>query len=275
IFLYMTVDFTAFYFIKEKVSESLTFALIICSELLFFALILAWLNLINAILEEKTRVNIKWVTIGTIVYVAIVEPITAITGSYGDYTIITGEGSMQIVLSVLNGIFDLVIILISAYLFFYAFTKKEKGVQRTAVLIISSLLVGYMIWVAFWDYAAVFEGKDNLLLNYPMDPLILIYILLNVTVVYRFYKKEVMQQVTHPSGEDVVGSKEAALSFAKVCGLSNREIDVLLLINEGKSNPQIAEELFIAENTVKRHISNIFKKTESSSRYELLAKIKA
>jgi DNA-binding NarL/FixJ family response regulator len=51
-------------------------------------------------------------------------------------------------------------------------------------------------------------------------------------------------------------------------GLTEREVDVVRLIVAGKSNPKIAEELFISLNTVLRHVSNIFGKLEVSNRTE-------
>ena len=52
-----------------------------------------------------------------------------------------------------------------------------------------------------------------------------------------------------------------------------REREVLLLLNRGLSNPQIAAELSISENTVKRHVNNIFRKTETQSRHEIIVKV--
>jgi ATP/maltotriose-dependent transcriptional regulator MalT len=49
-------------------------------------------------------------------------------------------------------------------------------------------------------------------------------------------------------------------------GLSNREVEVVRLVATGKSNRQIAAELFISERTVARHLSNIFAKLAVSSR---------
>ncbi|MEV5710872.1 response regulator transcription factor [Actinoallomurus sp. NPDC052274] len=43
-------------------------------------------------------------------------------------------------------------------------------------------------------------------------------------------------------------------------GLTQREAEVLALIAEGKSNAEIARELFISEATVKTHINNLFAK---------------
>lgn len=50
--------------------------------------------------------------------------------------------------------------------------------------------------------------------------------------------------------------------------LSARETEILALIAEGKSNKEIASELFISINTVKVHVSNIFQKINVSSRTE-------
>ena len=41
-------------------------------------------------------------------------------------------------------------------------------------------------------------------------------------------------------------------------GISKREYEILQLINEGLSNQQIADKLFVSENTIKKHISNLF-----------------
>jgi DNA-binding CsgD family transcriptional regulator len=49
-------------------------------------------------------------------------------------------------------------------------------------------------------------------------------------------------------------------------GLSPREEQVLRLVATGKTNRAIAEELFISEKTVARHVSNIFNKLGVSSR---------
>lgn len=52
-------------------------------------------------------------------------------------------------------------------------------------------------------------------------------------------------------------------------GLSEREKEVAWLIFRGFTNRQIAEELFIAETTVKKHVTHIFEKCEVSGRKEL------
>jgi two-component system NarL family response regulator len=53
--------------------------------------------------------------------------------------------------------------------------------------------------------------------------------------------------------------------------LSRRERDVLIRVATGKSNKQIAAELFIAESTVKAHVDNILKKLDVRGRTEAVA----
>jgi DNA-binding NarL/FixJ family response regulator len=52
--------------------------------------------------------------------------------------------------------------------------------------------------------------------------------------------------------------------------LSERERDVVLLIDQGKSNREIADALFISERTVKAHLSTIYKKLHVEDRVHLI-----
>jgi DNA-binding NarL/FixJ family response regulator len=52
--------------------------------------------------------------------------------------------------------------------------------------------------------------------------------------------------------------------------LSEREHEVLLLICRGMKNKVIADNLFIAETTVRHHLTSIFEKLKVSSRLELV-----
>jgi DNA-binding CsgD family transcriptional regulator/tetratricopeptide (TPR) repeat protein len=54
-------------------------------------------------------------------------------------------------------------------------------------------------------------------------------------------------------------------------GLSAREVEVLRLLAEGKSNPEIAAVLVISRYTVDRHINHIFSKIGASNRVEAAA----
>ena len=55
--------------------------------------------------------------------------------------------------------------------------------------------------------------------------------------------------------------------------LSERELEVAWLLYRGYTNRQIGEELFIAETTVKKHVSHIYEKLDVGSRKEFKALI--
>jgi DNA-binding NarL/FixJ family response regulator len=54
-------------------------------------------------------------------------------------------------------------------------------------------------------------------------------------------------------------------------GLSERELEVLALVARGRTNRQIADELFITEKTAGHHVSNILAKLDVANRLEAAA----
>lgn len=61
--------------------------------------------------------------------------------------------------------------------------------------------------------------------------------------------------------------------MSRFAALSPREREVLGLIAAGKNNREIAQLLYISENTVKNHITSIFNKTGVTDRVQLMAKL--
>ena len=74
----------------------------------------------------------------------------------------------------------------------------------------------------------------------------------------------------------VIGAPDAAPSGAfvpsMVTQLSERELEVLRLLTLGEPNQQIADELYLALNTVKKHVTHIFEKLGVTNRTEAAAR---
>lgn len=73
--------------------------------------------------------------------------------------------------------------------------------------------------------------------------------------------------VVSVSRESMTRLRESAAS-----PLSSRELEVLTAVSAGLSNAQIAERLFIAEGTVKRHLTNTYMKLEVTTRMNAINK---
>jgi DNA-binding CsgD family transcriptional regulator len=55
-------------------------------------------------------------------------------------------------------------------------------------------------------------------------------------------------------------------------GVSRRELDVLRLLADGRSNKEIARRLDVSPNTVKTHVTKLFDKLDSRRRTEAIAR---
>jgi DNA-binding CsgD family transcriptional regulator len=64
-------------------------------------------------------------------------------------------------------------------------------------------------------------------------------------------------------------------AFLTKYGITDREREIILKVAQGKSNADIASELFISLGTVKTHLHNIYKKIGVDSRFDLLARVRS
>ena len=74
--------------------------------------------------------------------------------------------------------------------------------------------------------------------------------------------KPLVSQVPIPAGPSVVPDRKKMGDL----GITPRELDILELIAKGMSNREIAETLYVSENTVKTHSSRVFGKLGAKRR---------
>ena len=104
-------------------------------------------------------------------------------------------------------------------------------------------------------YAALRAGASGFLLkNAPADDLI------RAVQVVAAGESLLAPEVTKRMIERFVRKAPAADAAAKLQRLSAREREVLALVAQGRSNAEIARELFLGEATVKTHIGSILAK---------------
>ena len=133
-------------------------------------------------------------------------------------------------------------------------TRKVKNMTpRTQIVVLTSYHQDEFIFPALQAGAISYVLKDV-----SMDDL-----------VEAIRKAAQGEAVLHPRvAERVIheinGAKRAV--YNPFTDLTNREMEILRLIARGLSNTEIAETLFISENTVKGHVSNILSKLHLADR---------
>ncbi len=270
IFIYMITDFVTYYFIGETVSADVKFAMITISDIFFCALTLAWMYLIQVFIGAEHIVKLRYLAILTIVYAVVSQVLSISLGRYSSHSmyLVVEEGMGSVVLQWTNVAYVVAVILVCLWSSLYVGkTTRDRKAQWLKLLLILSLMI-YMLYVAVWDYMIWFRPEEKLVNIYALDPMLLLYAFLSAAVIFYFYKKDPLKL----SGAQVA-PEDAVKAIVKRYGLSDRESEVLKLLNMGQSNMQIAAELSISENTVKRHVNNIFKKTDTQSRHEIIYKI--
>ena len=149
---------------------------------------------------------------------------------------------------------------------FSVIRRKITVWNHVAILAVVALL-NIMIWFVeqfiYWHY-------EFLSVSYIVSELLLLF-------VYRMQEDYGLLESKVAVSGKTSGSfdlEQIADYWPEIRTLSPREREVLEKMVEEKKRKEIAEELCITENTVKKHVSNIFDKLQVSSRSELLEKLK-
>lgn len=81
----------------------------------------------------------------------------------------------------------------------------------------------------------------------------------------------VLNRICRPSPHTGAGDREELLQYlSQQHRLTAKETEILRLLFQYKSNEEISEALSIRENTLQKHMQNIFRKMDVSSKWELL-----
>jgi LuxR family maltose regulon positive regulatory protein len=97
-----------------------------------------------------------------------------------------------------------------------------------------------------------------------LQPLLQLALQQNVTPQYTTF---LLNMIASPEPDSGLQARANRLLIEP---LSERELEVLSLVADGLSNQQIAEKLFVAVSTVKKHMGAIFGKLNVASRTEAI-----
>lgn len=270
-FVYLAVNFGIFFTRLFNQAESMSHLVYSIFDISYVVLIICWVNYADALTENKQSkftknvaisAGLTYVILWAIVYVMYTNDLDRIQGLMGQTLSVIAE----VVLFVAT---------LECSIVYIAKSLRMKDRKRKKLLLTLSILMPlYFIWFLIYDLDVVlrFIGPSGWFI-YPFDAVILLYLSVNVVIIYFGYqalwaKPDVAVNqfdiLTDEVAEALV--QEAAAKFQ----LTPREIEVLLLMVTGSSNMEITKELTISMYTLKRHINNIFKKTNAKNRHEIV-----
>lgn len=187
------------------------------------------------------------------------------------FTIVDGVAKLEKVYGPLHKLYYVYLFL--AFLamigaIFMALLKKKITSYAHAGVLAVVVLFNILIWLV---EQFVKTGFEFLSVSYVMSGLLLLFLYSMI----QDYDK-LIEQIRNSEKEGPVFDFEKIENELPEMGtLSNREKEVFQMLLTDKKRKEIADELCITENTVKKHTSNIFVKLDVSSRAELLDKIKS
>ena len=152
----------------------------------------------------------------------------------------------------------------------YAIRRKKVVTYKQAGLLAVVVFLNIAIWLVeqfiHWEF-------EFLAVSYIVSELLLLF-LYGMIQDYEELLEKTKEQQREIATEDAVLRPVLTLAeWPELQLLSARERDVLDKILQDKKRKEIAEELFITENTVKKHTTSIFAKLGVVNRAELFEKI--
>ena len=153
----------------------------------------------------------------------------------------------------------------------YAARRKKIASYKQAGLLAVVVLFNIAIWLVeqfiHWEF-------EFLAVSYIVSGLLLLFLYGMIQDYEELLEKTKEQQQRETATEDAALRPVLTLAeWPELQLLSARERDVLDKMLQDKKRKEIAEELFITENTVKKHTTSIFSKLGVANRGELFEKI--
>lgn len=152
------------------------------------------------------------------------------------------------------------------YIILLKYYKRIDDPYRKSAALYSIILSTLSIFLIYFDWRAQHHQFETE--QYPvgifLQPLLLFINSLFALNFLRSARKLNLQK-----------SQKIPQSFILKYKITDREIEIIEMINSGLSNKEIASKLFLSPSTVRNHISNIFEKTETPTRGKLINLIKS
>ena len=127
--------------------------------------------------------------------------------------------------------------------------------MKKTILVFSLLIFAIILLFQFSKYALI---SSNLQIEIVIAIIAIVFFFVGIYL----HKKSLQKPII--SSTEINYKKIEALEITK------REYQVLLRINDGLSNKEIADVLFLSESTIKTHVSNLLVKLNAKRRTQAI-----
>ena len=220
------------------------------SDLAYFAFTIYWILILKELTQAVFLKNIRIFILATVVYAIIFEPSLLLSAFQIPSPVILDP------LIKLANFFYLFLVTAAALFYFIVSLWMPKSKKRLAAMGGSLLLILYPVSELPWMVFVGLIQKTSSDITVRFDLILFLYFFF---CIFWLYQR--------------TGSQKPPAFSLEEHGLTKRESEICRLVAKGLSNPEIASQLSISENTVKRHLNNCFRKLEVKSRYELIVRI--
>jgi len=139
-------------------------------------------------------------------------------------------------------------------------SRNKKAIIKLSYVFLFLCFFGLIKWMT----------GNALSAGSPLSERILLYVTLgsfNILIILWAFRYS--SQITDKVAILKIHDPANPVDFQSKYNLSDREMEVVRLVSEGKTNKEISEALFISVETIKDHNSNIFLKTGVTNRTQL------
>ena len=273
--MYAAFEFLLTYFSKNADTYGLFRLCVAVSDCFYFLMVVSWLVLVGFLSGNPFLVKKRLLFIVTAVYAVVVELLVAIEWRISDGQLALPAGSVDPIriIMILNFTYSVILAVCGIRYLLFGIGRMSGERSQKYVIAFSLTFIIYIGWIIYWDFIVASEDFATGTSILKFDPILFAYPVCCLISLGMLFKKDALRLERYRGSDPdpAVETERAWEIIAETYRLTIREIEIMRLVYEGRSNPDIGRTLFIAENTVKRHMNHIFSKTGAKNRYELLS----
>ncbi|NLD10467.1 MAG: hypothetical protein GX671_01745, partial [Clostridiales bacterium] len=192
---YMIFAFLQYYFQKNMMSEAYVKIPGCLADACYFMLVSGWLYIIDEFADNVRTIKIKSVFIVTALYGTAAELIVILAGTCEKDTpgIFVEDMLWRSILMVINALYGLFIFVLGSRYFVLSLRNPARDYHRSGAMLFSGLLSLYMLWIVVQDYDMVFNADKRLTSSIIVDPIFIVYCILDIAVICFFFKKDPLE----------------------------------------------------------------------------------